>query len=134
MSRVKVYKTKQKDLVLKEVMKHKEFTINEIYEELKEDVGLTTIYRKIDDLIKEGKISKYIGKDNVTYYQYLEHCDKDNHFYLRCEKCGDMEHVDCDCINELSEHITGKHNFTLNKENIVISGICNKCNKKTSEY
>ncbi len=130
MSRVKVYKTKQKDLVLKEVMKHNEFTINEIYEILKDSVGLTTIYRKIDDLIKEGIVSKYIGKDNVTYYQYLEHCDEDNHFYLRCEKCGDMEHVDCDCINELSEHITENHNFTLNKENIVINGICNKCKNK----
>ncbi len=130
MSRVKVYKTKQKDLVLKEVMKHNEFTINEIYEKLKDNVGLTTIYRKIDDLIKEGIVSKYIGRDNITYYQYLEHCEKDNHFYLRCEKCGDMEHVDCDCINELSEHITEKHNFTLNKENIVINGICNKCKNR----
>jgi len=54
MPRVKVYETKQKDLVLKEVMKHKEFTINEIYELLKDSVELTTIFRKIDDLKKEG--------------------------------------------------------------------------------
>ncbi len=130
MSRVKIYNTKQKDLVLKEVMKHKEFTINDIHEKLKDEVGLTTIYRKIDELIKDGKVNKYIGKDNTTYYQYLEKCDEDNHFFLRCEECGDIEHVDCDCINELSEHIIGKHNFTLNKDNIVINGICSKCKKK----
>ena len=126
---MKKYKTKQKDLVLKEITKYNEFTINEIYENLNKEVGLTTIYRKIDDLVKEGKVNKYIGKDNITYYQYLEECKEDNHFYLRCEQCGDMTHVDCDCINELSEHIIGKHNFKLNKDKIIINGLCEKCSK-----
>lgn len=125
-----VYNTKQKDLVLKEIKNHKEFTINEIHERLKDEVGLTTIYRKIDELIKDGKVSKYIGKDNLAHYQYLEQCNLDNHFYLRCEECGNIEHVDCDCINALSEHITGKHNFSLDKNNIVINGLCNKCKDK----
>ena len=126
---MKKYKTKQKDLVLKEITKYNEFTINEIYENLNKEVGLTTIYRKIDDLVKEGKVNKYIGKDNITYYQYLEECKEDNHFYLRCEQCGDMTHVDCDCINELSEHIIGKHKFKLNKDKIIINGLCEKCSK-----
>ena len=130
MERGKKYNTKQKDLVLKEVMNHKEFTINEIYEKLNKEVGLTTIYRKIDDLIKEGKINKSIGKDNIAHYQYLEECKEENHFYLKCEQCGDITHVDCDCIKELSEHIIGKHKFKLNKEKIIINGICEKCSKK----
>ena len=121
------YETKQKDIIINCIKNHEEFTINEIYEELKGKVGLTTIYRKIDSLVEDNKVKKYIGKDNITYYQYLCECDKDNHFYLKCDKCGNLEHVDCDCINELSEHINKNHEFEINKQNIVINGVCKNC-------
>lgn len=121
------YDTKQKDIIINCIKNHEEFTINEIYEELKGKVGLTTIYRKVDSLVEENKIKKYIGKDNITYYQYLCECDKDNHFYLKCDKCGTLEHVDCDCINELSDHINKNHEFEINKQNIVINGVCKNC-------
>ena len=127
MTRSNHYNTKQKDLILDCIKNHNEFTVNDIYEELNKEVGLTTIYRKVDELVNENKIKKYIGKDNVTYYQYLCDCDKDNHFYLKCEKCGTLEHVDCDCINELSKHINKNHEFEINKQNIVINGVCKNC-------
>lgn len=130
MTRSSNYNTKQKDLVINEIKKHKDFAINDIYDSLKGKVGLTTIYRQIDKMIKEGTVNKFVGKDNITYYQYLEECDKENHFYLKCEVCGDVEHVDCDCINELSEHILGNHNFKLDKNNLIINGVCDKCSKK----
>ncbi len=121
------YETKQKDIIINCIKNHEEFTSNEIYEELKGKVGLTTIYRKVDSLVEDNKVKKYIGKDNITYYQYLCECDKDNHFYLKCDKCGNLEHVDCDCINELSEHINKNHEFEINKQNIVINGVCKNC-------
>ena len=127
MTRSNHYNTKQKDLILDCIKNHNEFTVNDIYEELNKEVGLTTIYRKVDELVNENKIKKYIGKDNITYYQYLCECDKDNHFYLKCDKCGTLEHVDCDCINELSEHINKNHEFEINKQNIVINGVCKNC-------
>ncbi len=130
MARSSNYNTKQKDLVINEIKKHKDFAINDIYDALKGKVGLTTIYRQIDKMIKEGTINKFVGKDNITYYQYLEECDKENHFFLKCEVCGDVEHVDCDCINELSEHILDNHNFKLDKNNLIINGVCDKCSKK----
>ncbi len=121
------YDTKQKDIIINCIKNHEEFTINEIYEELKGKVGLTTIYRKVDSLVEDNKVKKYIGKDNITYYQYLCECDKDNHFYLKCDKCGTLEHIDCDCINELSDHINKNHEFEINKQNIVINGVCKNC-------
>lgn len=130
MSRVKKYNTKQKEVLLKFIKKQDhEFTINDIYEGLNREVGLTTIYRFVDKLIKDGFISKIIN-NNVTYYQYFEKCDEENHFYLKCNKCGATTHVDCDCINELSEHINKNHKFLLDKENIIINGLCNECLKK----
>ncbi len=125
------YNTKQKDIILDAIKKEKkEFTIKNIYNSLDGVVGLTTIYRLVDKLVIDGLLDKHISKDNITYYQYLEECDKENHFYLKCDKCGSMIHVDCDCIEELSHHISSEHKFKLNKEKIIIGGICNKCMRK----
>lgn len=124
------YNTKQKDRIINKIKNYNHsFTIKDLYNDLNKEIGLTTIYRFIDKLVSYGTISKDIGKDNITYYQYLEKCEHDNHFYLKCEKCGVMEHVDCDCINDLTNHILIDHKFKLNKEHIIINGLCNKCTK-----
>ena len=121
------YNTKQKDLILDIIKsKNKEFTIKDIYEDLDKKVGLTTIYRFIDKLILDGLITKNVS-DNITYYQYLEKCEHDNHFYLKCEKCKEVKHIDCDCINELYNHIKIEHKFSLDKDKIIINGICSRC-------
>ena len=106
------YNTKQKDLIL-DLIKKKQtsFTIKDIYNELNKKVGLTTIYRFIEKLEKDNLIIKEINEDNITYYQYLEKCEHNNHFYLKCEKCKNVIHIDCDCINELHNHIKNEHKF-----------------------
>ena len=122
------YKTKQKDKILEIIKKQKhEFTIKDIYEPIKEEVGLTTIYRLVDKLVEEKRINKTIDSTNTTYYQYLEECNHENHFYLKCDKCGNLIHVDCDCIEELTNHIYKDHKFSPSKDNIIINGLCNKC-------
>ena len=124
------YNTKQKELIVKTIEKHKnEFTIKDIYDELNSEIGLTTIYRMVDKLVIDNVISKSIGKDNITYYHYLGKCNKDNHFFLKCESCGVVEHVDCDCIEDLSNHISNSHNFNLT-DHLIINGICKKCGGK----
>ena len=125
------YNTKQKDMILRIIKTNKnEFTIKDIYEQLNGSIGLTTIYRYIDKLVESGIVNKTISNDNVTYYQYLEKCESNNHFYLKCEICKDMKHIDCDCINELYNHIKDEHKFKLDKEKIIINGICSKCIKE----
>ena len=125
-----IYHTKQKELILDVIKNYScEFTVKEIYEILKDKTGLTTVYRVIDQLVSDGLIEKRV-KDNTTFYQYLEKCDCDNHYYLRCDKCGNIIHVDCDCINDLSNHILKKHGFITNKEHIILQGTCSNCIKK----
>lgn len=130
MNKSEEYNTKQKEYILEVIKnKQKEFIVKEIYEEVKDKVGLTTIYRLIDKLVSQGVINKVIDENNITHYKYLEKCEEDNHFYLKCNNCGNFTHVDCECIEELSNHILKNHKFEINKENIIINGICAKCNK-----
>ena len=131
MSKHKSYNTKQKDIILEVIKKQKhEFTIKDIYDEIKDEVGLTTIYRLVDKLIDDNILTKSISRDNITYYQHLKECEAKNHFYLKCDKCGELIHIDCDCIEHLSTHIFKNHKFKTNKEHVIINGICQKCNSK----
>lgn len=130
MARSETYNTKQKERILNVIKsKKQEFTIKDIYNELNGEVGLTTIYRLIDKLVNDSVINKYISKDNITYYQYLKKCEEINHFYLKCDNCGDLVHIDCDCIVELSSHILNNHKFKPNRDHIIINGLCEKCMK-----
>ena len=71
MKRREFYNTKQRDIILNVIkQQHKEFKIKDIYNQLNGKTGLTTIYRLVDKLVEENKLSKYIGKNNITYYQY----------------------------------------------------------------
>ncbi len=130
MKRNSNYKTKQKETIINIIKElNKEFTIKDIYIDLNKEIGLTTIYRLVDKLVNEGVLLKTIGNDNITYYQYLEECEEENHFFLKCEKCGELEHVDCDCIESLSNHISKEHKFNLT-DHIIIPGICKDCFKE----
>ena len=55
----KVYNTRQKEMIL-EYLEHldKDFDTNDLYEGLNKKVGLTTIYRLLDNLIEENKLEK----------------------------------------------------------------------------
>lgn len=129
MPRSERYNTKQK-LHINDIIKNmnKPFTVKEVYRKI-DGVGLTTIYRLVDKMTEEDKLRKFIAKDGKTYYQYLETCDKENHFYLKCDSCGNLTHIDCDCIDDIYKHILNNHKFKLSKKNIIINGLCNKCQR-----
>ena len=125
------YQTKQKKELVELIRHyHTEFSIKEIYEKT-DGVGLTTIYRFIEKLEKEGKVKKII-LDGEVFYQYLEDCHCKNHFYLKCSNCGEMIHVDCDCIEDLSSHIEKNHQFQIFRDQLIIPGTCKKCSKKVN--
>lgn len=125
------YQTKQKELLWEMIeKKQQEFTIKELFQELDGNIGLTTIYRFVEHLEKEGRVTKIVRDNGTVYYQYLGNCSLENHFYLKCEKCKTMIHVDCDYVEDLSKHIKTKHKFQLNKEHIIMNGLCEDCLNK----
>ena len=87
-------------------------------------IGLTTIYRFLNSLEKQGKVRVEL-KEHTKYYQYiLEECT--NHFHLQCKKCGKIIHLHCDEIEELKMHIIKEHEFEIDSM-ATIMGICSEC-------
>ena len=98
------------------------------------EVNLTTIYRYLDKLEKEGTVIKYVAeKGSQTVYQYVEtghHCEE--HLHLKCVKCGSIIHLECAFMAEIAEHIYEDHGFQLQCKNSIIYGLCEKCRMNES--
>lgn len=125
------YNTRQKEIIETLVSKKKkDFSIKELYLELiknGEDVGQTTVYRIIENLAESGKVQKTLGVDGTVKYQYLDPCNHFGHCYLKCAKCGKLQHVDCEDVCDLTAHIENHHKFKVDEANIVINGTCGSC-------
>lgn len=126
-----VYNTNSKKLVLSEAMSiKKDFTVKDIKDKLDyngNNISITTIYRILNYYVEQGKLKRFYNDNNTANYQYLSECSHNNHFYLKCINCGNVIHVDCDCINNFSKHIFNEHNFNLSNNNLFITGYCNDC-------
>ena len=71
------------------------------------EVNITTIYRYLDKLAKDGTVIKYVAEKGCqAAYQYVEPgrgCEQ--HLHLKCVKCGKIIHLECHFMEEISHHI-----------------------------
>ena len=87
-------------------------------------IGLTTIYRFLNSLEKQGKVRVEL-KEHTKYYQYImDECN--NHFYLYCKKCGKIVYLHCYEKEELNAHIAKEHKFEIDSM-ATIMGTCADC-------
>lgn len=93
------------------------------------EVNITTIYRYLDKLAQEGTVMKYVTeKGGKAAYQYVElghRCEE--HLHLKCVKCGSIIHLECAFMDEISEHISKDHGFSLQCKNSILYGTCKNC-------
>ena len=121
------YNTKQKDIIINYLIKNKDkcLTINQIYNYINKNnkIGLTTIYRFLNKLESESLIKKYTDKKEATY-QYINNVECKNHIHLKCLKCNQIIHLDCNEAIKLSKHISDEHKFIIDS---TIFGLCKEC-------
>lgn len=125
------YNTKQKELILSCLISNREksITVNEISNYLNSkntSVGITTIYRYLESLEKEGKIKKF-NESITSKYQYIDKLNCQHHYHLKCNNCGKLIHLECDEINELNSHIIKEHGFKMDNNKTIIYGVCSEC-------
>ena len=128
------YNTKQREAILSYIISLEgthvtAAQIAEHFENKDVPIGRTTIYRHLDKLAESGKLRRYIT-DGISgaCYQYSDNNDNCHfHLHLKCENCGELQHLECDALNELEIHILNKHFFEVNALKTVIYGKCNNC-------
>ena len=134
------YKTENRRRIIEYLQSSMDTTVSvkEIHDYLSEhdcNVNLTTIYRFLDKLEKEGTVISYVSeKGDKTTYQYVGetgHCS--NHLHLKCVKCGRIIHLDCHFMEDIAGHIENHHDFVIQCKNSIIYGICKDCQNKEEE-
>ena len=98
---------------------------------LHKHIGRTTIYRYLEKLNKDGILRRYITDGASGFcYQYVgsdaaEPCD--SHWHLKCEDCGELQHLECGALVDVERHVLNEHAFQVNNTRTVLYGKCNNC-------
>lgn len=131
------YRTKQRELILACLKEHRSqhVTADNILDYLRTQgaqVGQTTVYRNLDKLTKEGVVVRYAGPEGQgACFQYAE-CEGEHgaHYHLVCICCGQMIHLQCEYLDEMTAHLLEHHQFSIDKYKTVIYGQCRRCAAK----
>ncbi len=89
-------------------------------------IGLTTVYRALDALVKRGKLQKIKGLDNQIHYDHR----LDLHPHFICMKCGKIADIDSNYWSVSVQKIERKMNVTCESVELNVQGVCSKCSEK----
>ncbi|MGI6211272.1 MAG: Fur family transcriptional regulator [Anaerovoracaceae bacterium] len=105
------------------------------FESLGIPIGLTTIYRTLDHLVRSGEVRRFtIEGTPAACYGYIgKETEVPGEYHLKCEECGRLIHVRCDQIEELTEHMLEGHHFHLDPLQTVFYGTCEECMAKKAK-
>ena len=90
-------------------------------------------YRMLAELCRSGEVRKFRAEAGYIY-QYVgtgRACE--HHFHLQCTVCGEVSHLECACSNEIAEHLSRTHRFSVDRGRSVLYGTCAQCAAKGGE-
>ena len=96
-------------------------------------IGLTTVYRTLDLLVRMGLINKFTFGGGSSRYEFKSEKKKEHHHHLICTKCGriidysDFIDEELELVKKTEETLAKKHNFNVLGHNIEFYGLCEKC-------
>jgi len=91
-------------------------------------VHKSTIYRTLELLEKAGCVYKSALGDKFIYH----HPEEGYHHHLVCRKCGRSIDCDEDTFTPVERAIGTKYGFHIDFKHVVMSGLCQECQRKTS--
>jgi Fur family ferric uptake transcriptional regulator len=127
------YITKQRTVLTDYLSAHadEQLSPKQIADALKEyEISLSAVYRNLSALEADGKVrrcTKYGLRE--TFFQYTDTDKCRDHIHLSCKKCGKTCHITSDA-SVLINSIEQTENFTIDKTDTVLYGICKDCKEK----
>ncbi|MDA3629226.1 Fur family transcriptional regulator [Saccharopolyspora sp. WRP15-2] len=86
-------------------------------------VNITTVYRALDLLEELGLVRHtHLGHGAPTYS-----AEEHEHVHLACHRCGEIDEVPTETLDELAEQLRREHGFELDATHLALSGTCRKC-------
>ncbi len=99
-------------------------TILSYLEKNKIDVDPATIFRMMNLFVKKGITHQVQFQEGKTRYELSA---KEDHHHLICEKCGSIEDISDDFMEEFEKEINKKKKFLVKSHSLEFFGICRNC-------
>lgn len=122
-------KTSSVDHIILELLNEKQyhFTSQEVFEHIKNRlpaVNRSTVYRSLDRLVDQGKLSvSDIGTGSLVY----EWVGNGTHHHLICQHCHQVIQISNDDVAILFEKIEQASQFQIITNHLILYGICPIC-------
>lgn len=136
MSKKMQYQTKQRDELLSYLKSVRGIhvnvhDINAHFRQQGKAIGMATIYRHLERMLKEGLVGKYSFEGSASAcYEYIggeEQCGRQQCFHCKCTKCGTLIHLKCGELSEIHVHMLDRHGFDVDSYRTVFYGLCAEC-------
>ena len=122
--------SKQREIILDTLSKNAIHpTAEALLEFLKRDdsnVGMTTLYRNLNQLADAGLIKKIDGLEPSAHFDH----NTFEHYHFICEKCKKVYDVPSSVAPDLVKNTTEATGFDITSHDIVFHGICSECKRK----
>ena len=92
-------------------------------------VGLTTVYRELQNLSATGEIDALVGPDGETIYRLCE--SQEHHHHIVCRSCGLAVEVASEEIEKWAEKTSISHGFRDVAHVLELYGLCANCGTTT---
>ena len=117
--------TPQRLAIVDAISTNGHISIEELYKIMVEkftSISLATIYKNINIMLENSFIQEVKIPNNKSIYELV----KEGHSHLLCTLCGEIQDIslDLDSIVQETSQISG---FKIVSADIVLSGICKKC-------
>lgn len=123
--------TIQRALVLEAVNSLKcHATADEIYDFIAAEhpsISKGTVYRNLNQLSEIGMIRRVEVPDSADRFDHRVQ----NHYHVRCLKCGRVFDVEMAYMENLEKSIQDAHGFAFSGHDIMFRGICPECGEKS---
>jgi Fur family ferric uptake transcriptional regulator len=114
-------------------------TVEEIYLQVHKkypSIGMMTVYRTLDLLVKWGIIHKFDFSEGKARYELTEHPEGlGHHHHLICQQCKkiinytDFIDEEAKLFQKLEKRLERKYKFHVENHIIEFYGICDECRK-----
>ncbi len=85
-------------------------------------VGLATVYRNLDQLVSEGRLSRTIHGGVARY-----DAEVGAHHHFTCERCGEVSNVEVTIPRELIRSAVPRSVGLVQSASIDFRGVCRRC-------
>ncbi len=89
-----------------------------------EHVGLSTVYRTLQNLADAGAIDSLRTESGESIYR---HCSTSHHHHLVCRSCGATVEVEGPAVEKWTRAVASAHGYSDVSHTLEIFGTCSTC-------